>query len=145
MQNSKLSGQPIICQLLSLIPKELVAKYESDKYYKTLKTYKQFVFMLFGVISKSNSLTTLCKCTIFLENKLSYVGINELPAKSTLSNANINRKSDVFEKLYYALIATYQSELTSILMHEDINGEAPCAKLKRFDSTTITLFSDIFK
>lgn len=149
MQNTKLSGQPIICQLLSLIPKELVdqcvAECESDKYYKTLKTYKQFVFMLYGVISKANSLTTLCKCTLFLENKLSYVGINELPAKSTLSDANINRKSEVFEKLYYGLIATYQSELTSVLMHQDINGEAPCTKLMRFDSTTITLFSDVFK
>ena len=149
MQTTKLSGQPIFCQLLSLIPKELVTKtvqeFESDKYYKTLTTYKQLVFLLYGVISKSNSLTSLCKCLLFLENKLTYVGINELPAKSTLSDANIHRQSVVFEKLYYALLEHYKSDLSSIFMHGDINGEAPCTKLKRFDSTTITLFSDVFK
>jgi Transposase DDE domain/Domain of unknown function (DUF4372) len=149
VQTTKLSGQPIFCQLLSLIPKELVTKsvqeFESDKYYKTLTTYKQLVFMLYGVISKSNSLTSLCKCLLFLENKLTYLGITELPAKSTLSDANINRQSVVFEKLYYSLLDHYKSDLTSILMHENINGEASCTKLKRFDSTTITLFSDVFK
>jgi hypothetical protein len=39
MQGNKLAGQPIICQLISFIPKEIVSesvkKYESDKYYKT--------------------------------------------------------------------------------------------------------------
>lgn len=63
IQNTKLSGQPIICQLLSLIPKEIVAKsveeFDSDKYYKTLTTYKQLVFMLYGVVSKANYLTSL--------------------------------------------------------------------------------------
>lgn len=149
MQNTKLSGQPIICQLLSLIPKELVSNLvqecESDKYYKTLKTYKQLVFMLFGVISKSGSLTSLCKCLLLLENKLTYVDITELPAKSTLSDANIKRKSAVFEKIYFALLEHHKSDLTSIWMVEDINGEASCTKLKRFDSTTIPLFNDIFK
>jgi hypothetical protein len=149
VQTTKLSGQPIFCQLLSLIPKELITKsvqeFESDKYYKTLTTYKQLVFMLYGVVSKSNSLTSLCKCLLFLENKLSYLGIADLPAKSTLSDANIHRESVVFEKLYYSLLEHYKSDLTSILMHEYINGEAPCTKLKRFDSTTITLFSDVFK
>ena len=148
MQNTKLSGQPIFCQLLSLIPKEVVSQsvqsFESDKYYKTLTTYKQLVFMLYGVISKTDSLTSLCKCLLFLENKLTYVGITELPAKSTLSDANINRDSAVFENLYYSLVAYYETELTSIFM-QDINGEASPAKLKRFDSTTITLFSDVFK
>lgn len=148
MQNTKLSGQPIICQLLSFIPKEIVDKCvqecESDKYYKTLKTYKQLVFMLYGVVSKADSLTSLCKCLLFLENKLTYVNITELPAKSTLSDANINRESIVFEKIYYALIEKYTSDLTTIYM-KDINGEAPCSSLKRFDSTTITLFSDVFK
>ncbi|TAF71979.1 MAG: IS4 family transposase [Bacteroidetes bacterium] len=149
MQSTKLAGQPIICQLLSLIPNQIISKIvaecESDKYYKTLKTYKQLVFMLYGVINKSESLTNLCKCSIFLENKLSYVGITELPAKSTLSDANINRNSEVFEKLYYALLEHFKSSLSSIFMHNDINGEAPSNKLKRFDSTTITLFSDVFK
>jgi len=148
MQNTKLSGQPIICQLLSFIPKELVqqsvAKFGSDKYYKTMDTYKQLTFMLYGVVSKSRSLTSLCKCLIFLEGKLCYLGIHCLPAVSTLSDANCNRKSEVFQDLYYKLLNHYWSELKSIVSLP-LGGEACPRSIFRFDSTTFKLFSDIFK
>jgi hypothetical protein len=74
MQLTKLSGQPIICQLLSFIPRELVNQatetFKSDHYYKTMTTWKQLVFMLYGVISKTNSLNNQCNYLLFLENKL---------------------------------------------------------------------------
>lgn len=149
MQSTKLSGQPILCQILSLIPKDLVqqlvAKFGADKYYKTMDTYKQLAFMLYGIVSKSRSLTTLCKCLLFLEGKLTYIGINSLPAVSTLSDANCNRDSAVFEDLYYSLLEHYKSELQGGVAYLNINGEAKCDTIKRFDSTTFTLFSDIFK
>lgn len=149
MKSTKLSGQPIICQLLSFIPKSLVeesvAKFASDRYYKTMSTYKQLVFMLYGIISKSGSLTSLCKCLLFLEGKLTYLGIDKLPPTSTLSDANCNRNSEVFEDLYYRLLDHYKAEFEGGFTSLPINGEAPCSKLKRFDGTTFTLFSDIFK
>lgn len=149
MKSTKLSGQPIICQLLSFIPKELVqqsaSKFASDRYYKTMNTYKQLVFMLYGIVSKSGSLTSLCKCLLFLEGKLTYIGINQLPATSTLSDANCNRNSEVFEDLYYRLLDYYRSELQGGFICLPINGEASCSKILRFDSTTFTLFSSIFK
>lgn len=110
-----------------------------------MSTYKQFVFMLYGIVSKSGSLTSLCKCLLFLEGKLNYVGIDKLPAVSTLSDANCNRSSEVFEDLYYRLLNYYKSELQGGFVCLPINGEASCNKLLRFDSTTFTLFSDIFK
>jgi len=68
-QHTKLSGQPIISQLLSFIPRELVDQaaetFKSDRYYKTMSTWKQLVFMFYGVVSKSNSLNSLCKCLLF--------------------------------------------------------------------------------
>ena len=149
MQSTKLSGQPIICQLLSFIPKELVqesvSKFSADRYYKTMSTYKQLVFMLYGIVSKSGSLTNLCKCLLFLEGKLNYVGIDKLPATSTLSDANCNRSSEVFQHLYYSLFDYYKAELQGGFACLPINGEAASDKIKRFDSTTFTLFSDIFK
>jgi hypothetical protein len=149
MQPTKLSGQPIICQLLSFLPKELVAesvaKFESDKYYKTMSTYKQLVFMLYGIVSKSGSLTSLCKCLLFLEGKLGYVGIDKLPPSSTLSDANCNRNSDVFQDLYDRLFEHYKSELQGGFSCLPINGEASASKIKRFDSTTFTLFVDVLK
>ena len=122
-----------------------MAKFSSDKYYKTMSTYKQLVFMLYGVVSKSCSLTSLCKCLLFLEGRLGYVGIDRLPATSTLSDANCDRGSEVFQDLYYRLYEYYKPELGGGFVCLPINGEAPPGKIKRFDSTTFTLFSDVFK
>lgn len=149
MQSAKLSGQPVICQLLSLIPKEiiseLVVQHKSDHYYKTMTTFNQFVFMFYGVVGKSKSLNSLCKSLLFLDGKLSYLGIKDLPASSTLSDANRNRSSRVFEDLYYAVLKHYGKDLLGKSLALPINGEADCSKIKRFDSTTFTLFSNIFK
>ena len=149
MQDIKLSGQPIFCQLLSYLPKELVKesvnKFDSDKYYKTMSCYKQFVFMFYGIISQCRSLRCLCKNLLFLEGKLTYLGIKDLPAVSTLSDANMQRKSEVFEHLYYLLLEYYKPELSKGFVCLPINDEAGCDKIKRFDATTFTLFSDIFK
>ncbi len=101
--------------------------------------------MLYGIISKSGSLNSLCKCLLFLEGKLCYLGIDKLPAVSTLSDANCNRDSEVFADLYYRLLDYYKDELQSQSLTLPINGEASNEKLKRFDSTTFTLFSEVFK
>lgn len=149
MQNTKLAGQPLICQLLSYIPDTLVDQVVnetgSDMYYKKMFTFNQLVFMAYGIISKTPSLNCICKNLLFLDGKLSYLGINELPALSTLSDANINRKSEVFEKLYYALFEYYKAELKGGFVLSSINGEIAADKVKRFDGTTFPLFSDIFK
>jgi hypothetical protein len=148
-KSAKLSGQPIISQLLSYIPRilvdEVVAETDSDKYYKKMKTYNQLVFMLYGIVGKVNSLNSICKNLIFLENKLTYLNIKELPASSTLSDANINRKSEVFKKLYFKLLDYYKPQLNKGFVCSAINNEAPSDKVKRFDSSTFTLFTDIFK
>jgi hypothetical protein len=51
---TKLAGQPVLCQLLSFLPRQIVIdcvkEHGSDRYYKTLTTYNQLVFMLYGVV-----------------------------------------------------------------------------------------------
>lgn len=149
MQHTKLSGQPIICQLLSFIPRELVDQaaetFKSDRYYKTMSTWKQLVFMFYGVVSKSNSLNSLCKCLLFLENKLSYLGICRLPASSMLSDANCKRPNEVLGYIYYLLLAHYKLEISQGYLSMPINGEVSPGKVKLVDSTTISLFTDILK
>lgn len=90
-KNIKLSGQPILCQLLSFIPDDLidqaVALHKSDHYYKTMTTRKQLAFILYGVVTRCHSLQSLCKSLLFLDNKLLYIGIDKLPPPSTLSDA----------------------------------------------------------
>ncbi len=47
-KNTNLTGQPVICQLLSFLPREIVDRcvdtHQSDRYYKTMTTWKQLVF-----------------------------------------------------------------------------------------------------
>ncbi|MEB2785524.1 IS4 family transposase [Algoriphagus persicinus] len=149
VQHTKLSGHPIISQLLSFIPRELVDQasqtFQSDRYYKTMSTWKQLVFMLYGVVSKAQSLNSLCKCLLFLGQKLSYLGINKLPASSTLSDANRKRPNEVFGYIYYLLLAHYRKEISDSYLSLPINGEVSPDKVKLFDSSTVTLFTDVFK
>lgn len=147
VKNTYLSGQPILSQLLSFIPGELVkqsvAEHQSDRYYKTMTTYKQLAFIFYGVVMRCKSLNNLCKNLLLLEDKLTYLGIKELPAVSTLSDANINRDSAVFACLYEKLCEHYKEQLKPFAcsFEDDLDVE----KIFCFDSSTITLFVDIFK
>ena len=147
-KNTKLAGQPVICQLLSFLPREIVDTcvdaHQSDRYYKTMTTWKQLVFLLYGVVTKSHSLNTLCKNLLFLEDRLTYLGIDKLPAASTLSDANINRSSEVFAAIYQQLYKHY-SEFVNPKHCGFIEEKFDVSKVSVFDSSTITLFVDIFK
>ena len=146
-KNSYLAGQPIICQLLSYLPRELIdqsiAEHQSDRYYKTMTTFKQLIFLIYGVVTKCHSLNNLCKNLLLLENKLSYLGIDKLPATSTLSDANICRDSNVFATLYGKLYDHYRDLLKPCCCH--FADRIDIEKVFAFDSSTITLFVDIFK
>lgn len=148
-QVNKLSGQPLICQLFSYIPSEIITeaveKHKSDYYYKKIYTKDQLLYLLYGVITKSPSLRSLCKNLLFLDNKLSYLGITHLPAVSTLSDANINRSSDVFAEIYRLLYDHYSSVLSDSYIKLFINNEIDPKAVRIFDATTISLFVDIFK
>lgn len=148
-KNTKLSGQPVICQLLSFIPSHIIDKavetHQSDRYYKTMSTKKQLVFLLYGVLTRCQSLNSLCKNLLFLEDKLIYAGVDKLPATSTLSDANVNRPSEVFGEIYKLLFEHYRNFLSDSYLTMKINGEADPKNVVVFDSTTISLFVDIFK
>jgi len=145
----KLAGQPIICQLLSFLPSHIisaaVALHRSDYYYKTMHTYKHLVCIVYGVITGCRSLQALCKTLILLQGKLSYLGIYELPAVSTLSDANIRRNSDVFGDIYRRLYEHYKGYLSDSCFSLPLNGELDTSMVRLFDATTVTLFVEIFK
>ena len=148
MQVIKNGGMPIICQLFSFIPDELIKKatdkFESDKRYKTLKTKTQMIVMLFGIIGKVESLNGILKGLVFMGNKLSYLGLIELPARSTLADANRNRSCEVFKYLYELLVAHYKDVLSGSYLTGFIGKEVNINNVKLFDSTTFTLFVDVF-
>lgn len=146
-KNTFLSGQPILCQLLSYLPKSIVedcvADHQSDRYYKTMTTYKQLVFIFYGVVMRCKSLNNLCKNLLLLDDKLMYLCIDKLPAVSTLSDANIQRNSDVFASIYQKLYDHYHQELKPTRCH--FTDYLDIEKVFCFDSSTISLFNSIFK
>jgi hypothetical protein len=147
-KNTNLADQPVICQLLSFLPREIVdlcvSEHQSDRYYKTMTTWKQLVFMLYGVVTKCHSLNSLCKNLLFLEDRLTYLGIDKLPAVSTLSDANINRESAVFESVYRHLLDHYKAELKPV-ESSFLDKRVDTGKIMIVDSSTISLFVDVYK
>lgn len=147
VKNNFLSGHPIIAQLLSLVPKEIftevVEQEGSDRYYKKLKTVDHFICMFYAVLTRNGSLREVCKNIGLIILKLIPFGMKQLPAKSTLSDANRKRNHKIFAVLYSKLFVYYKAILQGNWL--DIGGEVDPGRVEVFDSTTITLFKEILK
>lgn len=145
MNKSKhFSGHPIIKQILKYIPSQIISRtaeeHGSDRYYKRFKTYDHLVTMLFAAVSGVSSLREISMVLLGCEGKISHLNLKHFPKRSTISDANKNRRSAVFASIYYALYNRYKGFLS------DSSIKAPLVKdLKIIDSTTISLFSDILK
>lgn len=141
--------QPILGQLLSFIPRDLfkksVQEYTSDKWYKRVRTWDQFVFMFYGVLTGSSTLREIIKNFMLMGDKLVHSGIFSVPKRSSISDANARRHSEVFGYLYLLLYGHYKKYLSDSFLCLKINGEVDPKKVEVFDSTTVTLFKEIFK
>jgi hypothetical protein len=75
---------------------------------------------------------------LFLKDKLTCLGIDKLPARSTLRDANINRDSEVFGSIYALPYDRYKDKLTSfdccLMFGESLQGK----KLDIIDSSTVS-------
>ena len=147
VKNKFLSGHPIIAQLLSLIPKEIlseaVEQENADRYYKKLKSSDHFICMFYAVLTRNSSLRGVCKNISLVAQRLIPFGLKQLPARSTLSDANRKRNSKVFAVLYMKLFLHFRAILRGNWL--DIGGEVDPGKVEVFDTTTVTLFKEILK
>lgn len=143
-KSTNFSGQPIVKQLLRLIPSDLITrtaqKYNSDKYYKRFKTYDHLITMLYSTLSGVSSLRELATILLACEGRIGHLNLKHFPKRSTLSDANKNRSSEVFANIYYSLLGKYGSFLS-----DSSSLSLPVKHLKIVDSTTISLFSDVLK
>jgi len=61
----KLVGQTIFKQVLDLIERvnlqSIVKKHDDDRYYKAFKAKTHLVTMLFGILSRCDSMTEICE------------------------------------------------------------------------------------
>lgn len=135
------SGQPILSQIIKLIPKQLVdhaaQDYDADRYYKKFKTWDHLVTLMFGCFSHCNSIREMITGLQASQNRISHLNLNYTPRRSTFADANAQRPAAVFEQIYKKL-----AERLLPISPDSRSGKKP---LYIVDSTTISLFSDIMK
>ena len=139
-----LVGQPIFKQILDLIPRNkfdrLVLNHQSDRYYKTFDSWTHLMTLLFGVLSRCDSMGEICDGMQALAGKLNHLGLSSAPAKSTAGDSLRGRDNEFFKEVYFMLLKHFES-LLSVSRIDNVSF----SKLFIFDSSTIRLFSDIMK
>jgi len=137
-------GQPIFKQVINLLEavsiKSLVNKHNADYYYKAFKAKTQLITVLFGILSRCDSMTEICEGLRALGGKLNHLGLEKAPAKSTACDGMRNRDNKFFEDVYFSLVRHYQSFLS-----DSRTFGLTFKEILLIDSTTIRLFSDILK
>ena len=143
-KSRKFSGQPVLSQILDVIPNSVIhaanRKHNSNRYYKRLPLRIHLVSLLYGVFSYCNGLRELCEGLLACEGKLTHLGLDKAPARSTISDANNKRSYQVFETIYYRLLKQYHSFISD----SRLKGLS-IRNLKVIDSSTIQLFSEILR
>lgn len=140
----KFPGQPVLSQILDVIPTSIIhaanRKHKSNRYYKKIPLRVHLVSLLYGVFSYCNGLRELCEGLLACEGKLSHLGLDKAPPRSTLSDANNNRSYQVFETIYYGLLRQYHSFISD----SRLKGLS-IRNLKIIDSSTIQLFCELLR
>jgi hypothetical protein len=140
----KFVGQPIFKQVINLIDgislNSIVKKNNADHYYKAFKAKTQLITLLFGILSRCDSMTEICEGLRAMGGKLNHLGLEKAPAKSTACDGMRNRDNKFFEDVYMSLVHHYQSFLSDSRTYGLTFKE-----VLLIDSTTIRLFSDILK
>ena len=136
------SGNSVFGQLTSLIDdhiiKNAVRNHDSDRYVKRFKSQDHLISMLFCSFAKCNSLREVSGAMLGLSGKTAHFRMNHIPKRSTLSDANKNRKVEFFEEVYHKLLFKYGHLLSDSRIKDVIDRQ-----VKIVDSTTISLFKDI--
>ena len=137
-------GTSVFGQLISFIDDRIiqnaVKQHKSDYYIKKFRTRDHLISMLFCVFAKCFSLREVSGAMLGLAGKTKHFRLEHLPYRSTLSDANKQRKVSVFATIYHALLRQYGHLLSDSRIKEVINKQ-----IQIFDSTTIPLFQDILK
>ncbi|MFT5480389.1 MAG: hypothetical protein ACI9NN_001357 [Bacteroidia bacterium] len=101
--------------MLDLVPRWMLTsctnRYKTDKGVSKYKTYDQFVALTFGQLNKCQSLNDISAGIGVSEIFIKDIGLDQSPARSTMSDGNKNRYWRVFESLYGRLLSHYTSVL----------------------------------
>jgi hypothetical protein len=144
---NKKSDKPIFKSIIDLIPsgifKKIVSQFKSDKHCYTYKTYDQLCSMMFGQLNNCHSLREIALGIDQSPEFLYDVGLQQSPAKSTMSDGNKKRNYQVFEALYKKLLGHFSVTLRhreGYKVIEEVKGKS----IKIIDATIMTVSLALF-
>lgn len=137
-------GQHILSQILSLSSKDSLSPVfkatKANKWYKSIKVWDHYVTMMFAALSGCTSLREIQMGLEAFGGKLNHLNLEKVPPRSTLADANKDRSSTVFSKIYQNLSGRYRLNLSDSTL-----PQAVLSRLFIIDSTVFSLFKAILK
>ncbi len=115
----------------------LVRKYHGDSYIKHFTCWNQLKVLMFGQLSRRESLRDLIVAVEAHSGKAKFLGFGDSVTRSNLANANQNRDYRIFEEYAY-----YMVELARNLKDTAIFNLG--GTVYAFDSTTVELCLAVF-
>ncbi len=135
-------GTNIFAQLVGQIEQKvfhkIVRKHNGNKHAKGFTCWEQLVSLLFCHVGKAQSLKEICIGLGSSTGKLSHLGLQHGPKKSTLAYANEHRSYKIFEDTFYHLLSRAQSQINGKHRFRFKN------KLYSMDTTVIDLCLSMF-
>ena len=131
----------LFSQILSLFQRPTFARHvrelKADYHARGFSSWDQFVAMLFCQLAQARSLREISDGLKCCEGKLKHLGLETEPKRSTLSYANAHRPLEMFERLFYDLLAQCQA----ISPQKKFRFKN---RLLTIDSTTVELCASMF-
>lgn len=98
----------VFSQILNLFSRaefeQQVRAHKAERHARGVSSWTQFVAMLFCQLGRAQSLREICGGLASTEGKLSHLGISS-PARSSLSYANAHRPWELYQSVFYTLLA----------------------------------------
>ena len=131
----------LFSQILSLFQRSTFAQHvrelKAEYHARGFSSWDQFVAMLFCQLAQARSLREISDGLKSCEGKLKHLGLEQEPKRSTLSYANAHRPWQLFQRLFYDLLAQCQT-LSPRKKFRFKN------RLLTLDSTTVELCASMF-
>ena len=131
----------LFTQILCLFQRSDFARHtcelKAERHARGFSCWSQFVAMLFCQLAQARSLREISDGLKSCEGKLKHLGLEVEPKRSTLSYANAHRPWQLYEKLFYDLLAQCQA----ISPKKKFRFKN---RLLTMDSTTVELCASMF-
>jgi hypothetical protein len=121
-------------QILQLFPRSefqlLVKETRAERHARGFSCWGQFIAMMFCQLGRAHSLREICQGLQTCEGKLSHLGIDEAPKRSSLAYANEHRAWELYQRLF-------------LLLLERCRQAGPFPKKFRFKNKLVSLDSTV--